>query len=418
MAARFTTRVVRRFLPGLVGFLPSVAFARNPFEFETPVTPIANETLYIHNLFLIIIAIIFTICVSLLFYSIAVHRKSRGHKSAFFTKPVGVKQWTFTIIPFLVLAFIDYVILGIPAFRSILAIADTSNADMVIKVTASQWKWQYDYPKEGIKFFSNLSTPRDQITGGAPPDKHFLLEVDHPLVLPTNEKIRIVLASADVIHSFWVPAFGIKQDAIPGYLRETWVDIKKPGVYRGQCAELCGVGHAFMPIVVVAKPKAEYEKWVAQEKVAQANSDAASTKTFSKRDLLARGKKVFHDNCAACHQSDGLGIAGKFPPLASGKPFNAGQPMLAKLQSRGFYGHGKIVLGPVGNHVDIVLRGISGTAMPSFAKQLGDVDIASVITFERNNFGNHTGDIVQPSRVKAARTEDSNSEFASGGTNL
>lgn len=389
---------------GLAGLIPSLAMAKNPFDFQTPVTPIAKETLYIHNLFLIIIAVIFTLCLGILFYSLVMHRKSRGHKSALFTKPTTTKQWIFTIIPFLALAFIDYVVLGIPAFHSILALADTSHADMVVKVTASQWKWQYEYPKDGIKFTSTLSTPQSQISGKQPPDKHFLLEVDHPLVLPTNKKIRIVLASNDVIHAFWVPAFGIKQDAVPGYLRNTWVDIKKPGVYRGQCAELCGVGHAFMPIVVIAKPEAEFTAWLAQQKIKQARAATAENKNFSKRELLARGKSVFKANCAACHQLNGMGIPGTFPPLAGGKAFSASPQMLEQLRKRGFYKNGKIVMGPVKDHVDIVLHGIHGTAMPAFVSQLSDADIAALVTYERNDFGNHTGDVLQPSQVKSIRS--------------
>jgi cytochrome c oxidase subunit 2 len=390
---------------GLLGLLPQAAFARNPFEFQTPVTPIAEETLFIHNLFLIIIAIIFTLSILVLGYTLFVHRKSRGHQSATFIKPTGVKQWIFTLIPFLVLIFIDYVILGIPAFNSILALANTSHADMTIKVTGSQWKWEYEYPKEGIKFLSTLSTPQDQIENKAPPDKHFLLEVDHPLVLPTNEKIRIVLASRDVIHAFWVPAFGIKQDVVPGYLRDTWVKITKPGTYRGQCGELCGVGHAFMPIVVVAKPKAEYEKWVVAEQARENKVKAASSQTFSKEDLLAKGKKVFMANCASCHQANGLGIPGAFPPLVDGKPFSAAKTMTDDLVARKFYKDGKIVLGPVDNHIGIVLHGITGTAMPAFGPQLSDLDIAAVITYERNDFGNHTGDVVEPSQVKTDRAK-------------
>lgn len=405
MSARTTRLIGLAGGSGLFALLPSVAFARNPFEFQTPVTPVAKETLYIHNLFLIIIAIIFTLCVGILFYSLIVHRKSRGHQSATFTKPTGVKQWVFTLIPFLILAFIDYVILGIPAFDSILALANTSHAAMTIKVTGSQWKWQYEYPKEGIKFTSTLSTPQNQIDNKAPPGKHFLLEVDHPLVLPTNEKIRIVLASRDVIHAFWVPAFGIKQDVIPGYLRDTWVNIKKPGVYRGQCGELCGIGHAFMPIVVVAKPKAEFDKWVVAQQEKEKALKEASNQTFSKQELLTRGKKVFLANCVACHQANGMGLPGTFPPLVDGEPFSASKTMINDLVARKFYKDGKIVLGPVNNHIRIVLHGIKGTAMPTFGPQLSDLDIAAVITYERNDFGNHTGDVIQPSQVKADRAK-------------
>ena len=378
--------------------------ARYFFNFPTPVTPIAKETLYIHDLFLVIITIIFAISVTILFYSVFTHRKSRGHQPASFTAPSGKKQWIFALIPFLTLAFIDYVVLGIPAYHSVLAMADTKEgAAMVVKITASQWKWQYEYPNYGIKYTSSLSTPEDEIYGGAPPDKHFLREVNHPLVLPTNEKVRILLTSTDVIHSWWVPAFGVKQDTIPGFLRETWVKIDKPGVYRGQCAELCGVGHAFMPIVVVAKTEPQFKQWLAEQKAKHAAVAAESGKTFTKEELIAKGKKVFDTNCAVCHQVTGLGIPGTFPPLAGGHPFSASPQMIADLTRLGFYKDGKIVMGPVKNHIEIVRHGIPGTPMPAFETQLSDVDIAAVITYERNDFGNHTGDVIQPAQVQAAR---------------
>lgn len=391
-----------------VALASPAAHARYFFNFQTPVTPIAKGTLYIHDLFLAIITILFVLVLAILLYSIFTHRKSRGYKPASFTKPANTKQWIFTIIPFLALVFIDFVILGIPAFRSVLEMADTHHAAMVVKVTASQWKWHYEYPAYGIKFDSVLSTPQDEIYGNAPKDKHFLLEVNHPFVLPTHEKIRIVLASNDVIHSFWVPAFGIKKDVVPGFLRTTWVNIEKPGVYRGQCAELCGVGHAFMPIVVKAVSQQEFKMWVAQmqteQKVQQAAVVAESTKTFTEQELIAKGKKVFDNNCAACHQADGLGIQGTFPPIAAGHPFSASPQMIADLTKLGFCKDGKIVMGPVEHHIHIVLHGIPGTPMPPFGPHLSDVDVAAVVTYERNSFGNHTGDVIQSAQVQAART--------------
>lgn len=377
--------------------------ARYFFNFQTPVTPIAKETLYIHDLFLAIVTVIFVLSLTILLYSVFTHRKSSGHRPTSFTAPHGKKQWMFALIPFLTLAFIDYVVLGIPAYRSEWAMANTRHAAMVVKVTASQWKWRYEYPAYGIKFNSVLSTPQDEIYGHAPKDKHFLLQVNHPLVLPTNEKIRIVLASADVIHSFWVPAFGIKKDVVPGFLRTIWVKIEKPGVYRGQCAELCGVGHAFMPIVVVAKTEPQFKQWLAQQQAKQAAVATESGKTFTKEELIAKGKKVFDTNCAVCHQANGLGIPGTFPPIAAGYPFSASPQMIADLTELGFYRDDKIVMGPVEHHIDIVLHGIPGTPMPAFGPQLSDVDIAAVITYERNDFGNHTGDVIQPAQVQATR---------------
>ncbi|HQU17181.1 MAG: cytochrome c oxidase subunit II [Chromatiales bacterium 21-64-14] len=381
------------------------ASARYFFNFPSPVTPIAHEVLFIHDLFLAIITVIFAGAISVLFYSLFTHRKSKNYTPATFTKPTTKKQWAWSFVPVLTLIFIDYVVLGIPALHSILALANTRDDKLVVVVTASQWKWHYAYPAYGIQFTSTLSTPMDEVYGNAPKDRHFLLEVDHPLVLPTNEKVLIVLKSADVIHSFWVPAFGIKQDAVPGYLRKTWVNIQKPGVYRGQCAELCGVGHAFMPIVVDARTPAAFTRWVASERAAAGVAREAAEKVWTKEALMANGKRVFDSNCAACHQPNGLGIPGTFPPIATEHPFSASKEMLSDLMKRGFYRAGRITEGPIASHIEIVMHGIPGTPMPAFESQLSDTDIASVITFERNAFGNHTGQVVQPASIKALRSK-------------
>ncbi len=379
------------------------AHARAFYNFQRPVTPIAHDVLYIHDLFLVIIAVLFTGGLGALLYSAIAHSRRRNPNPATFTQPVGRKQWLWASVPFAVLLVIDYVVLGIPALHSILALADTNDAQMTVKVTAHQWHWQYQYPVYGIGFSSNLSTPQAQIEDRAPKDKHFLLEVDHPLVLPTHEKIRLILASTDVIHAFWVPSFGIKQDVVPGYLRETWVEIEKPGTYRGQCAELCGVGHAFMPIVVVAKSPADFQQWVSQEQSREAAVRATATETLTQAQLMARGQAVYLKNCAACHQANGMGLTGAFPPIAAGRPFNASPQMLAALKSLGFYANGVIVEGPVAKHIRIVLHGIPGTPMPSWSS-LSALDIAAVITFERNSFGNHTGEVIEPAQVAAAES--------------
>jgi cytochrome c oxidase subunit 2 len=381
-----------------------LAYARNPFEFQTPVTPVAHDTLHVHNLFLAVIAVFFAIGMSILLYSVYHHRKSRGYQPASFTAPVGRRQWFWASVPFLILTFIDYVIMGIPAYHAEIAMANTKeDATLVVKATGYQWKWQYEYPDQGVTFTSNLATPREQLDSRAPTDPNYLLEVDHPLVLPVGEKVRILLTSTDVIHSWWVPAFGVKQDAVPGFLRETWVKIEKPGVYRGQCAELCGVGHAYMPIVVIAKTGPEFREWLAQAKADQAAAATESAKTLTMDQLAATGKKVYDANCASCHQANGLGLPGAFPPIAAGHPFAAAAQLTGELAQRGFYRDGKIILGSVSQHVGIVLHGIPGTAMPAFGPQLSDADIAAVVTYERNSFGNHTGDAVQPAEVKTAR---------------
>ncbi len=379
------------------------ADAKYFFNFQNPVTPIAHDFLFIHDLFLAIITVIFVVVFCVLLYSLYNHRKSRNPTPATFTNPTTRKAWILSSIPILLLVFIDYVVLGIPSLNSIIALANTGNDKLTVVATAGQWQWNYAYPAYGIHFASTLSTPANEIYGDASKDKHFLLEVDHPLVLPSGEKILIVLKSKDVIHGFWVPAFGIKMDAIPGFVRKTWVKIEKPGVYRGQCSELCGVGHAFMPIVVAAKTPADFIQWVGSERSKETQARGAAAKTWTKAALMGQGKTVYAKNCAVCHQANGLGVAGTFPPIAAGHPFSAPAAMLAKLRARGFYRHGQIVEGPVAKQMEIVLHGIAGTAMPAWASQLSDAEIASVITFERNSFGNHTGEVVQPGQVKNIR---------------
>ncbi len=372
-AARFGSNLVApvAFTFTTIGaaLLPWHAYARNPFEFQTPVTPVAHETLYVHNLFLVIIACLFTIGMGFLLYPVFRHRKSRGYTAASFTSPRTLGQWILVVVPFLMLVCIDYIIMGIPAYHAVLSMANTrEDAALVVKVTGSQWRWRYEYPDHNVVYTSSLATGRDQIDAGAPKDPNYLLEVDRPLVLPVGEKVRILLESTDVIHAWWVPAFGVKQDAVPGFLRETWVKIEQPGIYRGQCAELCGNGHAYMPIVVEAKPKPDFDKWLAA-----AESEAAA-------EAANEDDAVSHDELAAT-------------------------PVLTDpLAQRGFYADGKIVLGPVDQHINIVLNGIPGTPMAPFGQQLSDADIAAVITYERNSFGNTTGDTVQPATVKAARS--------------
>lgn len=384
-------------------FGASSAQAKYFFNFQNPVTPIAHEFLFIHDLFLAIIPVIFLLAFGVLLYSIVFHRKSRNPSPPSFTGPTTRKAWILSSIPIVILILIDYVVLGIPSFDSILALANTGGEKLLVVATASQWQWHYAYPAYGIEFTSTLSTPADEIYGNAKKDKHFLLEVHRPLVLPTDEKVVIALKSEDVIHGFWVPAFGVKTDAIPGFVRKTWVNIEKPGVYRGQCSELCGVGHAFMPIVVDAKSKAAFLQWVALERAQEKAAKQKAGKAWTRAALMDNGKRVFAQNCAVCHQTNGLGVAGTFPPIAAGHPFSASAELISKLQKRGFYKDGRIVEGPLADHIGIVLEGIANTAMPAFSSRLDDAAIASVITFERNSFGNHTGEIVQPSKVKAER---------------
>lgn len=386
-----TSRHLRRLAPLAPAWLPGAAQAAYSFNFPEPVTPIARETLNIHNEFMLIITVLFVVVFAIMIYSMIRHRKSVGHQAARFSGPRGALQWFWALVPFAILLFIDFVLMGIPAVKAVINMEDTqTRADMVLKVTGMQWKWQYEYPEAGIKFISTLATPRDQIANAEAKGEHYLLEVDQPVVLPVGKKVRVLLTSTDVIHTWWVPQFGVKRDAIPGFLRETWVLIEKPGIYRGQCAELCGKDHGFMPVVVHAVPEPEYLAWVDSKK-AEAKAAAGSIeRTWSKDELIAAGKEVYEKQCVACHQSEGQGLPPAFPALAGSKVI-AG-PL--------FDMNGKPT--PDG-HVDRVMNGKAGTAMQAFRNTLSDVELAAVITFERNSFGNQQGDMVQPAQIKALR---------------
>ena len=401
----------RRLVPfglGLLALLSNVARAASGvpsdwgINIQPPVTPIAQDIMHLHMMVFYICVGIFVVVAGFMFYSIIFHRKSRGYRPATFHESTTV-EIIWTIVPFIIL-----IAMAIPATSTLLKIVNTRpGTQLLVKVTGYQWKWRYSYPKQHIAFFSSLSTPLAQIDDKAPKNPHFLLQVNHPLVLPVNEKVRFLITSNDVIHGWWVPALGIQDDAIPGFIHEGWATILKPGVYRGQCAQLCGAGHGFMPIVVKAVPQAQFVSWVkkeqAGEQIASANSAAATSKVWTKAALMTKGKQVFQTSCSVCHQASGQGVPGMFPPITAGRPFSAAPALTAKLARRGFYKGGKIVEGPVAKHIDIVLNGISGTPMPAWGPQLSNAAIAAVITYERNAFGNHTGDIVQPSQIQAAR---------------
>lgn len=369
-----------------------MAWADYAWNFPKPVTPIAADTLHVHNKFMVIAMIIFVVVLGIMIYSIFNHRKSKGFKAEKFTGPSTTAQVMWTLAPFALLLYIDFILMGIPAYHSVIMMEDTKNgADMVIKVTGMQWRWQYEYMDgdgKGIKFVSNLKTPQDQIDNKAEKGTEYLLEVDNPVVLPVGKKVRILLTSNDVIHTWWVPQFGSARDAIPGFMRETWAKIEEPGTYKGQCKELCGKGHGFMPVVVNAVSEDEYKKWAEAKKVELAAASAGADKEWSKDDLMAHGKDVYEKNCAACHQADGKGIPPAFPPLAGSKVING--PIFDK--------DGKLM---ADSHLDRVFNGKN--VMPAWKGVLNDVDIAAVVTYERNSFGNTLGDMVQPAQVKALR---------------
>lgn len=381
----------RSILPTALLALPVCAFADFTWNFPEPVTPVAHETLQIHNEFMIIITVLFTVVFAIMIYSMVKHRKSVGHRAANFTGPKGALQWFWALVPFGILLFIDFVLMGVPAVHALIEMEDTqSRADMVLKVTGMQWKWQYEYPDSGIRFVSNLTTPPEQIANAEAKGENYLLEVDNPVVLPVGKKVRVLLTSTDVIHTWWVPQFGVKRDAIPGFLRETWVKIDQPGIYRGQCAELCGKGHGFMPVVVKALPEPEYKAWVEEQKTVLMAAASAGDRAWSKDELLAKGKEIYDRQCATCHQPDGRGLPPAFPAIAGSKVVN--QPLWGA--------DGKPARD---SHVDRVMNGKPGTAMQAFKTTLNDMELASVITFQRNSFGNQQGDMIQPAQIKALR---------------
>jgi len=308
-----------------------------------------------------------------MFYSIFKHRKSVGHQAAQFHENTTV-EIVWTVIPFLILLFMAW-----PATKTVLAMKDTSAPDLTIKITGYQWKWGYDYVQDGFGFYSNLSTPLAQIENREPKGKNYLLEVDNPMVVPVDSKVRLIITANDVLHSWWIPAFGVKQDAIPGFVRDSWFKADKVGTYRGQCVELCGKEHGFMPIVVEVKSKEDYAKWVGDQKQKMAAAADDPNKTWTEAELMAKGATVYAANCAACHQPNGKGMPPAFPALEGSK----------------------VVAGPAQDQIHIVLNGKPGTAMPPW-KQLSDVDIASVITYTRNSWGNKSGDVM-PVAVKSAR---------------
>lgn len=369
---------IQTFLYGAFALMMSFsAFATPESKYNLPrgVSSISRDIYDLHMTILWICVAIGIIVFSIMIYSLIFHRKSRGYKAAEFHDHPGL-EIVWAIIPFIIL-----VAMAIPATRVLIAMEDTADADITIKATGYQWKWKYDYLDQGISFFSILSTPPDQIQNKSPKDKWYLLEVDNPVVLPIHKRVRILTTANDVLHSWWVPQLGIKRDAIPGFINESWVQIDEPGIYRGQCAELCGVNHGYMPIVVKAVTQEEFKQWTDKQHKAALAMKAASSKTFTLAELMDQGKVVYDKVCAACHQINGAGMPPTFPPIKGSS----------------------VVLGPVERHMKLILNGKAGTAMQAFGAQLSDVDIAAVTTYQRNAFGNNTGDVVQPADVIKAR---------------
>lgn len=344
------------------------------------VTDISGQVYDLHMLMFSICVVIAVLVFGVMFYSIIRHRKSRGAKPAHFHENIKV-EIAWTIIPFFILVF-----MAVPAARTLIAMEDASEPDMTVLVTGSQWKWHYKYMDSDVAFYSVLATQQEQIANKFTKGENYLLEVDRPLVIPTGQKVRFLITSDDVIHSWWVPDFAIKKDANPGFINEVWTNVNEPGIYRGQCAELCGKDHGFMPVVVIAKTPEEYQAWMTAEenrvKQAKEEEQRLLAMNMSMDELMSHGEKVYNSTCAACHMPTGQGLPGVFPALK-------GSPMVLNDQQA---------------HIDIVLNGKAGTAMQAFGKMLSLKDIAAVITYERNAWGNNTGDIIQPKDVNAVAT--------------
>lgn len=353
-----------------------------------PVTRIAEEQHFLHWMMLGICTVIFVAVFAVMFYSIWKHRRSQGAKAANFHESAAV-EIAWTIVPFIIV-----ILMALPATKVLVAQKDTTNADLTIKVTGYQWKWGYDYLKgegEGLSFISTLDTSHRVLSNSgnvkdAPND--YLLKVDQPLVVPVGKKVRIITTANDVIHSFMVPAFGIKQDAIPGFVRDTWFKADKPGDYYGQCAELCGKEHAYMPIHVKVLQGDQYKVWVEEETKKAAAKRDDPNKVWKMEELMARGEKVYAANCAVCHQPNGKG-AGPIKPLDGSA----------------------IVQGPLAEAMHVVLEGRNNGAMPSW-KALSDVELAAVLTFAKNHWSNKTGQMIQPAQFKDARA----GKFPEGGS--
>jgi cytochrome c oxidase subunit II len=386
MKSRKSARTVASLWAATVAAVGGIAHSGLALALEWNLRPagskIAEDIHSLHEYVMLLCTVIFVGVFAFMFYSVYAHRKDKGHKAAQFHENTTV-EILWTVIPLVIL-----IIIALPATKTVVAQKDTSNPDLTIKVTGYQWKWGYDYVKgegEGISFLSTLSTPREQIENRAPKGENYLLEVDNELVVPVGKKIRMLTTAADVIHSWWVPDFGAKQDAIPGFIRDLWFRADKTGTFRSQCVELCGKEHGFMPIVVRVVSQEEYSKWAGEKLKLIAAAADDPNKQYAVAELVKRGGEVYAKNCVACHQATGKGAPPAFPPLDGSK----------------------VVLGPKDAQIATVLNGVvkNGvpTAMAAFGKQLNDVELAAVLTYTRNNWGNKTGDAIQPAEVKALR---------------
>lgn len=375
-------RVTSLLIGALLAFsnsaIASTAAERSDLNLRQGVSDISLEVYDLHMLMFWICVVIGAVVFGVMFYSMVMHRKSTGAKPANFHENVKVEV-LWTVIPFVILIAMAW-----PAATTLIAMEDTSEADVTIIVTGSQWKWHYKYKDNpDVEFFSLLATQREQINNKFTKGENYLLEVDRPLVIPTGKKVRFLITSDDVIHSWWVPDFAIKKDANPGFINEAWTNVNEPGIYRGQCAELCGQDHGFMPVVVIAKDPAEYEAWLQAEEAtamrAKEEEQRLLSMNMSMEELMTQGKKIYDTACVACHQANGGGLPPMFPALKGSK---------VALEKQNI---------PL--HISMIINGKNN--MPAFGKQLSMSEIAAVVTYERNAWGNNTGDMVQAKDVNA-----------------
>ena len=356
-----------------LGCFSEGAVAEWRLNLKPGISEISRSVFDLHMLIFYICVAIAVVVFGVMLWSIIYHRKSKGAKAHHFHESTLV-EILWTLIPFVIL-----IAMAFPASKTLMAMYDTRDGELTVQITGYQWKWRYQYVGEEVDYFSVLATPAEQISNQQPKGENYLLEVDKPLVLPANRKVRFLLTSNDVIHSWWLPALAVKKDAIPGFINEAWAEPQLPGIYRGQCAELCGKDHGFMPIVVEVLPEAEFDLWLVAAKTAKADATLAAQQAWTLEALLTKGEAVYKQQCAGCHQVGGTGIAGAFPAL-KGSP---------------------LILNDRDGHIRTVLNGKPGSAMQAFGKQLNAIDLAAVITYERNAWGNDSGDSVSPQEIQA-----------------
>jgi cytochrome c oxidase subunit 2 len=362
----------RLFSGAALACLAPMAAAQNQVNMSPGVTDIGADIFGLHMLIMWICVVIGVAVFGVMFYSIYAHRKSKGHQASQFHESTKVEV-AWTVVPFLIL-----IAMAVPATSTLLEVYDNDEAELDILITGYQWKWRYEYltdSGEPVSFFSNLATPQEEIYNTQEKGENYLLEVDEPLVIPVDTKVRFLITANDVIHSWWVPEIAVKRDAIPGFINEAWTRVNTVGLYRGQCTELCGAYHGFMPVEVHAVSREDFDAWLAAKRGAVVAQSELAKQTLSVDELMAQGKDIYDRSCTACHGAQGEGGIGN---AIAGSP---------------------VVMGALPEHLAVVAKGVSGTAMQAFGAQLNDVELAAVLTYQRNAFGNNTGDVVQPGDV-------------------